>query len=99
MGHMMAARWLGPEMMISEAEALELARAYVGWRKNYGGVLDPKTDALVTLIIAAAVVEGPRLMRVTSRRAAQKQAAKVAKAAEAQSGLGNIVDLGGLRGV
>ena len=79
--HAMLAR-VAPEFAISEAEALELAKAYVGWRKYYGGTFDPKTEALFTLIMAASVIYAPRLMRVSARMRLQKAAAAEQAAAE-----------------
>jgi len=93
--HALLARGLGPEFLISEDEALDLAKAYVGWRQHYGGVLDPKTEALINLILVAAVIEGPRMMRVTGRRKAQKAQAAREKAASAASGAPRVVPMSG----
>lgn len=91
--HMMAANKF-PEMAITEPEALELARAYVGWRKHYGYTLvDPKTEALLTLIIAFVLIEGTRIGRVAKRVGDEKRrAAEAARAAKAHPG-GTVVPL------
>jgi hypothetical protein len=80
LAHTMLARWIGPEMLIAEGEALELARAYLAWRQFYPGMLDPKTQALVNLAMVAGAMEGPRLMRAGARRSAERAARKQAEA-------------------
>lgn len=96
--HALGAR-IFPELAIREDEAFELAKAYVGWRKHYSDVsiVDPKTEALFAFLVVLAVVEGPRISRVTTRRAAQKSAAKIAKAAQdAMGAVPNVVPFHGV---
>jgi hypothetical protein len=78
LAHTFMARWLGPEMMITEAEALELSRAWVGWRSHYPMMMDPKTQALIHLGMVAGAIEGPRLMRASARKSAEKAAKRQA---------------------
>lgn len=93
-GHAMLCNWFGPEFAITEPEALELSRAYAGWRQHYGGVFDPKTEALVTLIGVAMALEAPRAMRVSARKKAIKRQAAEAQAAHARSTAPNVVNIG-----
>lgn len=93
MMHAVLARWLGPEMQISEPEALQLARDYVGWRKHYGGIFDPRTEALITLAMTACAIEGPRLMRVAHRRKLARQAAKAEAEARDMAPGGTVIPM------
>jgi hypothetical protein len=94
-GHAMMCNWFGPEFSITEAEALELSRAYAGWRQHYGGVFDPKTEALMTLLGVAAAIEGPRVMRISARKKAIKRQAQEAAEAHKRSTAPNVVPIGG----
>ena len=91
--HNILCRWLGPEMAISEPEALQLARDYCNWRKHYGGIFDPKTEALLTLAMTACAIEGPRLMRVSHRRSQAKRAAKAEAQARDMAPGGTVVPM------
>lgn len=75
-----------PEFAITEAEALELAKAWCQWRSHYPGVMDPKTRDLLTLLGVVATVEGPRLMRASGRKAAERSARKTSEAAQKAAG-------------
>jgi hypothetical protein len=90
----MMVNWFGPEFAITEAEALELSRAYAGWRQHYGGVFDPKTEALVTLLTVAGAIEGPRALRASARRKAVRKQAADADAAHKRSTAPNVVPIG-----
>lgn len=87
LAHAMLANAVGPEFAVSEQEALQLAQAYVNWRKHYPGVLDPKTQALLSLILVAGTIEGPRMLRVTKRRATERATRKAA--APVRAGVSN----------
>lgn len=97
MAHSVLARW-APEFAITEPEALALAKAWCDWRSHYDVMIDPKTQALVALCLTAAMIEGPRVMRVAARRGV---AAKAAKArTEADKGLSaTVIPMDGLRGI
>lgn len=68
----MLAQRFGEEWRISESDAAELAKAWVGWRQHYGHIVDPKTEALLHLVMVAGVIEAPRLMRSAARTKAAK---------------------------
>lgn len=94
LGHMMLANVLGHEMLCSEAEALRIATAYCNLRKHYPALpIDPKTLAWLTMAGALAWVEAPKLRDVAARKRAEREDAKVNRAAAAQAGGGTVVPL------
>jgi hypothetical protein len=95
--HGILSRW-APEFAITEADALELSKAYVGWRRYYGGVVDPKTEALMTLLMTAAIIYGPRLMRVSARMQSERAAARAQAAAERAAQGSTVVPMASFHG-
>lgn len=75
---------LGPEMAMTEQEVVQLATAYAGWRQYYGASpIDPRWVAALSLGGTVYAVFMPKLSRLQSRKRSEKDAAKVAKAAQA----------------
>lgn len=96
-GHAYAAMLLGPEMHISEVDALALARCWVSWRQHYPALIqDAKWSTLLALMGMAALIEVPRLSRVAERKKRERGGAAVAKAAARQTGLPNVVPMAGI---
>jgi hypothetical protein len=63
-------------MMIDESEAEYLAKATANVLDQFDLKPDPKTQAIVGLVIAAGTVYGPRVYMIKSRHAAEGQARK-----------------------
>jgi hypothetical protein len=55
--------------------------------------VNPRTRDLIALCGVALAIEGPRMVRVSARRKAEKAADRVNAAARAQAN-GNVVDIG-----
>jgi uncharacterized Rossmann fold enzyme len=89
---------VAPEFAIDRSEAEALANSFCAYARHHNIVVDPRTRDLIALIGVVVAVEGPRLMRVSSRRSAAKRAARVDAAARAQAA-GNVVEMGGVRGI
>jgi hypothetical protein len=74
---------LGPEMAMTEQEVVQLASAYANWRQYYGASpIDPRWIAALSLGGTAYSIFMPKVARMQSRKRAEKDAAKVAKAAQ-----------------
>ena len=65
-----------PELMISEAEAVELAGAFADFAREFDFEPNPKVLATVNLIGVAGIVYVPRVVKVSQRVRAQKLARK-----------------------
>jgi len=75
MFHMTAAARF-PEMAMQQAEADQLAAAIAGYMKHTKVRVNPKTQALFTLLGTAAVIEGTRVMAIGRRKAAEVSSKK-----------------------
>lgn len=94
LGHMMLANIAGHEMMCSEAEALRIATAWVGFRRHYGGMgFDPKHQAIMALAIAVVSVEAPKIRNRLARKRAEAEAEQVAEQARNLAPGGTVVPL------
>jgi hypothetical protein len=75
---------VGPELVLTEAEIVQLASAYAGWRQYYGASpIDPRWVAALTLCGTAYGIIMPKFGRMQTRKKAEKNAAAVAKASQA----------------
>jgi hypothetical protein len=75
MFHMTAAARF-PEMAMQQQEADQLAEALAGYMKHTKIRINPKTQALCTLIGTVALIEGTRVMAIGKRKAAEMAASK-----------------------
>jgi hypothetical protein len=85
---------VSPRFAITDAKAEALAEAWAGYLQHtsLGGVVDPKTRALLTMITITWIVEGPMIRGALADRKAAREAARITAAAEAQAG-GRVVPL------
>lgn len=94
LAHMMLANVMGSEMLCTESEALRIATAWIGFRRQYGGfLLDPKHQAIGALLVALGTVEIPKLRQRMARRRAEVNAATIEQAARDQAPGGTVVPI------
>lgn len=77
-----------PEMMISEAEASQLAHALVNYLRHTSVSMSQKHIDLAALVSAVLMIEGTRFMAIANRARAEKASQKAAGA-----GVSNVVQM------
>lgn len=87
---------IAPEFAIDAQEAMALAKAIANYARHSGYTLDPRTRDLIALIGTICMIEGTRVIRVTTRRQSQRaQARAMAEAEKRQPTGGTVVEIGG----
>jgi hypothetical protein len=90
--HTMLAK-LAPEFAIGRDEAVAMSEAVANYARHTDYRMNPRTRDLGALILCVCAIEGPRLMRVTSRRRLEAQQAKAEASVRANAPGGTIIDL------
>lgn len=76
-----------PEMVIDESEAEMLARASANVLEQFDLKPDPKTQAIVGLVLAAGTVYGPRVYLINQRKAQEKRESAANKTGAGTAGI------------
>jgi hypothetical protein len=90
--HTMLAK-IAPEFAIGRDEAVAMSEAIANYARHTNYRMDPRTRDLGALILCVCAIEGPRLMRVTSRRRMEAQQARAEATVRQQAPGGTIIDL------
>lgn len=89
-------------MAIDAMEANALAEAFCKYAAHTNLTINPRTADLVSFMMIAAAIEGPRLARVSARRKRERSERQVADKMRADS-TSNVVGIGplgpGVRGI
>lgn len=94
--HTMLAK-IAPEFAIGRDEAVAMSEAVANYARHTDYRMNPRTRDLGALILCVCAIEGPRLMRVTSRRRLEAQQAKAEASVRASAPGGTIIDLESVR--
>lgn len=82
-----------PEFAISPDDAHTLAVAICNYARHTDYRMDPRTRDLGALILTLCMIEGPRIVRASTRRSAAKAAAKAHAEQAAGAGGGMVIDM------
>jgi len=70
--HLVAAKFIGPEIAISEKESFALAKSIKELSAQYDLSINPKAAASLQLLATVAIIYGPRVVMIKTRIAKEK---------------------------
>lgn len=84
---------LAPEFRIDDQEAAVLGLRLANYLRHTSVRMDPKTKDLYALIVILVLMEGPRIGRIRSRKAHERNMAKAEAAAREAGGAPNVIQM------